>query len=98
MIYTAGVKFLADEAKAYWLLDAIASHLPNPKLNREEFQVWHLRVEANRSARLWATDGNTDTPLVQQDIEYTDYPEGMCEMYLIRTPGEPDVLMLPVEY
>lgn len=28
-VYSDGVKFLADEGQAYWLLDAIALHQPN---------------------------------------------------------------------
>ena len=41
--YTEGMRYLAQEANCYWLLDAIASHqttklLSNPKLR--EFQIW----------------------------------------------------------
>ena len=89
---------VADEAGAFWLIDAITSHLGNPKLAREEFQVWKLDVSKDRSARLWVTDGNSDTPILQQDIEYSDFPEPHAEFYVVRTPGEPDVLMLPCEY
>ena len=98
LIYTSAVKFHADEAGAFWLIDAIASHLPNPMLRREEFMVWKLDVHPDRSARLWVTDGNSDTPIVQQAIEFTDYPESHAEFYVVRTPGEPDVLMLPCDY
>lgn len=37
---TDGVKFVADEGKAYWLIDAIASYM-----RKEEFQVWELKVD-----------------------------------------------------
>jgi hypothetical protein len=42
--YTEGVKYLAEEAEAYWLIDAIASY--QPKLQKIEmaryFQLWYL--------------------------------------------------------
>jgi len=44
--YTDGVKYLADNAEAYWLIDAIASHQPKALRNQRlrEFQVWFLHV------------------------------------------------------
>jgi hypothetical protein len=33
--YTQGVKYLCEKAQAYWLLDAIASHLPHVVKNPE---------------------------------------------------------------
>lgn len=95
LIYTAGVKFLADEAGAFWLIDAIASHLPSIK--GEEFMVWRLDVREDRTATLTADDGNGNILTVQQ-VPFTDYPESHAEFYVVRTPGEPDVLMLPCEY
>ena len=37
---TDGVKYIADEAGAYWLLDIIASYQTDAKIRREPFQVW----------------------------------------------------------
>ncbi len=97
LIYTAGVKFLADEAGAHWLVDACASWLPHKKLRGEGFIVFKLDVHPNKSATLTADDGNGNI-LVTQQIEFTDYPESHAELYVVRTPGQPDVLMLPCEY
>jgi hypothetical protein len=95
LVYTEGVKHLAEEVGAYWLTDAIASHQPRvPKDDR--FQLWLLSVKGGAATLVCRRD--TDTPdLVRQDIEWTDFPE---------TPeGEPfklyvvdDCLMLPSEY
>ncbi|HYH63535.1 MAG TPA: hypothetical protein VD866_02450 [Urbifossiella sp.] len=97
-VVTAGVQWMADQAGAHWLVDAIASHQPNPKARAEEFQVWTLKVNPDRSALLTMTDGNTDMPIIQQRIEWTDYPEPTAELYLVQTPGHLGTLMLPVEY
>jgi hypothetical protein len=44
LVYTDGVKYVAERGSAFWLIDAIASHQPkavrNPRL--AEFQLWEL--------------------------------------------------------
>lgn len=97
LIYTSGVKFLCDEAGAHWLVDAIASYQGQPEVKAEEFQVWRLRV-ADTSATLTMTDGNTDKPIVTQAIGHTDFAEPEAEFYVVLSPGQPAVLMLPCEY
>jgi hypothetical protein len=46
LCYTDGIKYLAENAQCFWLIDAIASHQPtaqkNPRL--KEFQLWFLHV------------------------------------------------------
>jgi hypothetical protein len=43
MLYTDGVRYVAERAGAYWLIDAIASHQLSPGVRREPFQVWTLK-------------------------------------------------------
>jgi hypothetical protein len=92
--YTEGVKYLADAAQAYWLIDAIASHqtkkfLSDPKL--QDFQIWHLVVQ-DKSGILYAL-WDTDKEVLRQEIEYTDFPMPDVKLYLVQK-----VLMLPSEY
>ncbi len=46
LLYTDGIQYLAEQAEAYWLIDAIASY--QHQLKRDEyladFQVWVLSV------------------------------------------------------
>jgi hypothetical protein len=103
LYYTDGVKYLAEQAKAFWLIDAIASHqIRNVK--REPFQVWTLLVGANQFAILKCTDGDKGTgeiELTRQHIEYTDFPLEKITLYL--EDGSLDgihackILMLPQE-
>jgi hypothetical protein len=92
--YTDGVKHLATTAKAYWLIDAIASHqnkllLSNPRLR--EFQMWRLVVD-NSSATLICFE-DIDVEVRRQEIPYTDFPLPEVTLYLV---GK--VLMLMSEY
>src|SRR5690606_36394531 len=46
------VQYLAEHAGAYWLIDAIASHQITPRVAAAPFQIWQLKVHADRSATL----------------------------------------------
>jgi hypothetical protein len=43
-LLTDGVKYLVDKAKAYWLIDIIASHQSSTRVRSEPFQVWQINV------------------------------------------------------
>ena len=61
VLYTDGANYLAEMGGAYWLLDEIAlAQCYQESLASEEFQVWKLTVNPNRSARLFCEDGNNN--------------------------------------
>lgn len=92
VLYTDGVKFIAERAGAYWLIDEIAfSQISEPALKGEEFQLWTLIVDGT-VAVLRCDDGN-ERRLLEKRISYTDFPEPGIRFYY--TDG---VIMLPGEY
>lgn len=93
LIYTDGIKFVAETCGAYWLIDAVASHQPIVRAKLEQhglrpFQVWRLlKLESDDA---WILDAWSDTPeyaggdegpasvlLVEQNFGYTDFPESL---------------------
>lgn len=98
IVYTDGVKYVADEAGAYWLIDAIVSHQLYRRVRREHFQVWKLQVfphpqnPKSNAAYLTCTDGD-DNQVTRQFVEYTDFPLKSITMFLTN-----NVIMLPSEY
>jgi hypothetical protein len=96
LVYTDGVKFLAENAGhgAYWLLDAIASYQPECQKDAmlRDFQVWTLTVAPNKSAVLKCERDTNDVALTQT-IEFTDSPLPEIKLYV-----QNGVLMLPSEY
>jgi hypothetical protein len=75
IVFTDGVKYIADTAGAYWLLDEIAlAQKGQPAVAREEFQVWSLKVNANSTATLTCEDGN-DRPVFSKTLTFTDFPQ-----------------------
>ena len=93
VVFTDGVKVMAEECEAYWLINAIASYQCEEKIKDEPFQVWTLEMLEGRKAILKADDGNGNI-LATQEIPFTDFPlpEGI-KIYL--TNG---TLLLPSEY
>jgi hypothetical protein len=79
-LLTAGSKHLAEKAKAFWLMDAIASHQTNKQVAAEEFQFWKLNVNENHQAVLICTDGN-EKQLARQEIPSTDFPLNSISLY-----------------
>ena len=71
---TDGAKYVADEGGAYWLLDEIAlAQRYDKRVTAEEFQVWVLKVNADRTATLTCGDGNNNT-VYTKEIPFTDFP------------------------
>ena len=85
--YTDGVKYLAETAGCYWLLDVIFSYR-----RKDPFQIWTLVVKDKKAVVTMKED--SDTPvLIKQEIEYTDFPLDEISLWLID-----GVLILPSEY
>jgi len=105
LVYTDGIHYLESNG-AGWLVDAIASHQLNPKLNKgdlADFQLWELTVEATakgRKATLTCRADSDVKPVVTQEIEYTDFPLPSIKLYVeAGAVGDTacKVLMLPSE-
>lgn len=114
IIYSEGMRHLAEEAAASWLIDAIASHLTSsPDLIAEREQnaafdglhFWYLtRNEDDRRAVLEARLDVNEPAVVRQEIDFTDFPfdrvGGSPFTIYAGTdgPGTPTKLFLPSEY
>lgn len=90
---TDGTKFLADKAKAYWLMDAIASYQMYPNVRNMGIQFWTLTVKPNRSAKLELWDDIPGTRIKIQTIPYTDFPLPKITLYC-----QDGVIFLPSEH
>ena len=81
ILFTDGAKYVADAGGAYWLIDEIAIAQRFEKaVSVEEFQVWKLTVNSDRTAKLACEDGNGRT-VFEKAIEYTDFPADGIELW-----------------
>lgn len=103
LLCTDGVKWLAETAQAYWLIDAIASWqsriAKECKKNRdlEGLQVWRLKRTDAGGAVLTCDDGNVKLA-VEQKIEYTDFPLDEIKLYVEPRGDGTLILLLPSEH
>ena len=78
-LYTDGVLYVAQEGGAFWLVDKILL-TTKAKNNLQEFGVWKLEVNADKSAILACEDGNYHE-LYREKIEWTDFPLNKIDLW-----------------
>lgn len=85
LVFTDGIKFLADTCGAYWLLQVVASHQPTiRKKGYADFQVWRVAPYRSKGVILecWndkpenpaSDDGPASIQVIGQTIGYSDFP------------------------
>lgn len=93
-LLTDGTKYLAEEAGAFWLMDAAACYLI--ELGTDDWFVQIVLDVIGSKAVLTLEDGNGHVR-ARQEIPYTDFPMPQQTLYAC-WDGEHWVLMLPSEY
>lgn len=82
VVFTDGVDYLRQHADCFWLVDAIASHLPPPlkcvEKYGEEFAQFHIwTLTQNGDGAVLEAKSDTHAPVkIKQEMEYTDFPFG----------------------
>ena len=98
-VLTDGAKYVADQLQAYWLFDAIASHIDFGELPNLDMYFSTLKVKDN-AGTLTIEDGNGGV-VATQAIDYTDFPLPEIKIWSRRTATEQSgqffVHMLPSE-
>ena len=93
ILFTDGAKYVADEGGAYWLLDEIAlAQRYEKRVTAERFQVWMLKVNADRTAALSCGDGNNNT-VYTKEIPFTDFPADEITLWFVN-----NTIYLPSEH
>jgi len=107
LVYTEGVAWLAENAGAFWLIDAIAAWQADCRRDRmlREMQFWTLKKFQIPSKPQW--DGrwvlycerDENDRAFQQVIDFSDFPlDGIKLWVAAGGPNGEYVLMLPGEY
>lgn len=91
-IYTDGVKSMAQDCQAYWLIDLIVSHQLHDNVKKESFQVWDLKRVKDDAFVIIATDGNKNE-VASQEIPFSDFPYDLATLWMVD-----GCIMLPSEY
>lgn len=108
LVMTTGVASLAEANGAWWLVDAIVSHIVTGPAKDHAISFWTFERSKRGGFRLLATDGGQydcdPVTIARQEIEASDYPEGELPARIWVARSEDDrgrltfVMMLPEEY
>ena len=93
-LLTDGTKYLAENAKCFWMMDAIASHLS--EIGTADWFVVIKTAVKDAKALMVYEDGN-GLEHARQEIPYTDFPFAEITLYAF-WDTEHWVIMLPSEY
>ena len=106
VVLTDGALLVAEEAQAFWLMDAIASYITHRDVRNDSFTVWKLLPDPTNedAATLVCEDGNGKA-IVSQQFDYTSFPRDLLpftfymQVGSLGYPGSAGwVIMLPQEY
>lgn len=105
VVYTPGVRFLAEQAGAYWLLDVVASYIGSPEMTRAiraddrlaEMQFWRLSVHAEGGAEVLCRADSDAPAAIRQEIVFTDFPLDHADIWAA-FDGRLWTLYLPSEH
>ena len=99
-VLTDGTKYVADKLQAYWLFDALASHIDFEEIADLDMYFSTLTT-FNKTGTLSIEDGN-GRELALQNFEYTEFPLTEIKIWSVSTATEQSgkffVHMLPSEY
>ena len=93
-LLTDGTKYVAETAGAFWMMDAVASHLC--EIGTQDWFVLVRVTVTNKTVVMRYEDGNGNLH-AEQAIPYTDFPMSEFVLYAC-WDGKHWVLMLPGEY
>lgn len=95
--YTEGIRQLAEEKGAFWLIDTVESHQTKKVKEKDYFQLWRLEKMDGGTWRLSMRRDTNEPVEVFQEIEYSDFPENEFEFYVCMEGATP-VMLLKSEY
>lgn len=94
VLLTEGAEYVAKNCEAYWLMDAIASHLFKIK---DSFVVALLEKQGDKWVLTLTDDIPARSTYARQVISYSDFPLPEIKFYVVRDTDF-STIMLPSEY
>lgn len=94
LMFTDGVRDMAERLACYWFLDCIGSYVPEIR-GKDHFFVCRVHRLPDGGAKFVIDDGNRNM-IIRQCIEYTDIPENV-KVY-IQDNGHHFIACMPEEY
>jgi hypothetical protein len=93
VLYTDGVRYVAEHGGAFWLVDEIAIRQSIAAVRAELFQSWKLKVNATDRTALLTCDNGNGRIVHTYVVPYTDFPLDEIVLWFSN-----DTILLPDEY
>jgi len=93
LLYTEGVKYLAEQAKCYWLLDYICSLQTDTQIKAEPFQTWCIENVGDFDVWIIAAEDGNGKTIHFMRLEFSDFPLNQLKLFYCN-----NTLLLPSEY
>jgi hypothetical protein len=98
LIYTEGIRCLAEKARCFWLIDEIAGMLPY-LLKQHHDYFYSLQFLVTGSSGVITVDDGNGNILLNHKIKWTDFPiVGEPVKFFLCESEEYYCLMFPSEY
>lgn len=105
MIYTPGVKFVAERGGAYWLIDELAFTIAGGEVARVgkrdprvlDMHFWTLMTVTDQAGEPTARVDSGVEPFCRKRIDYTDFPLDQIDIWAAYD-GQHWTLYLPSEH
>jgi hypothetical protein len=99
LIYTEGVKYLAEKGECYWLIDEIAMVFLPYLLKKHKDWFYSVKLLVTECGAVITVDDGNDKILINHKIESTDFPiVGEPIKFFLCESEEYYCLMLSREY
>lgn len=95
VLYTDGIKDMADALKCHWLIDLIASYQITKKFRDIAYQTW--KFTAKDSKCVAECFGYSDVAVAEQKIPFTTLPDGEIVVVAVWQDEKTMIIALPVE-
>lgn len=93
ILYTDGIRYMAQSAGAYWLIDEIAFHQGLSRFENQKMQVWKLKVDLEKSTAVLSCEDGNYNKFFEMKIPFTDFPLNEITIWFTE-----NVILLPSEY
>jgi hypothetical protein len=93
LVYTDGIKDLAETVGAYWLISDIGV-VAKMKFRNVPFQIWRLVVKDDESAVLTMREDTSEPIRYRQKYDMVDFPVGTFEFYIMHGSLDKETLDL----
>ena len=92
ILFSDGIKCMADTTRCYWLIELIAFYQDKPEIGKLKFQCWELLRATESAFDIIATDSHNHIVIAHQ-VPFIDFPYDAATVWVVN-----NCIILPNEF